>query len=1395
MEIEGAVFAANILTQIPATAIDFDGRILFWSKGAELLYGLTAEDVIGQPVRSCYAWEYLNDGDDQTVLSAIKQNGAWSGDLVHILGDGRRLFVETEVRLLHDDAGTEIGLSIVTRDASARLKREKDRSAEANRTEDEARQQWEQLRSSGDVLESFLENLPACICVKDEGGRNLFYNRAAREAVPASADFRGKTGKEIFGPELGERIHAIDLEVLASNEPVRTIEFLESDGIRRSFLVIKFPIQDARGSRFVGGISMDITESVRDQEELRKQAALLDLSSDAIFVTTLDGEITYWNQGAESLYGWTAEEAMGKDDRELLKAKLPLPYQQLVRVLLRDGHWEGEVTRSHRDGAIIEVLTKWSLLRDASGAPTARLVTNTDLTDIKFALQEVRLAQAKAEARAAELTAILDTMPAAVLIAHDRECTKMTGSRFVQELLQLPDGANPSKSAVPEERPAFRILQNGREIPSEELPIQQAAATGRPVSNCEFTVALEDGTTRDFFGHAAPLLNERGEVRGAVGAFIDVTERDLAEAEARRNEAILRSVMDATSDYVFLKDRNGRYLMMNRAASSVVGTTPEEALGKDDFDLFPREIAEYLQEEDREAIASDGSLTFELETPIANGLRHLHTVKSACRDANGEIIGVVGIGRDITERKALEDSLRTRERELSEAHRIARLGTWNWICGPDKSTLSEEVFRIFGRDPNSGGPAFAEMCAMCTPESARRLEGAVSQALSDGTSYEVDLEISMPDGSLRWIVGRGEVETWLDGKVASLRGTIQEITERKKNEQALTMSENRYRSLVRASAQIVWSTNCEGAATSGSPDWQAFTGLTGEADLGFGWLEAIHPDDRQPTIESWLHAVATGELYNFENRLRRHDGVYRHMAVRAVPVRDDAGRIVEWVGTHTDITDRKTAEQALLESEARFRKLFESDLLGICIPDRFGAFFEGNDEFLRIVGYTREDLEAGLVRWDVMTPPEYAELDALHIAEAAERGSCIPYEKEYIRKDGSRVPIACGYALLEDSQDVYIAFIQDLTQQKQAEAGLREREERFRVLAESLPEFVWIRDGDGRYIYCNQRLLDYVGKPPEWLQTHAFEAVHPDDVGATIENWKHSLETGEPYTNAYRLRRHDGVYRYFLARAVPMHNETGRVERWLGSTTDIHDQKIAEEGLRRAEKLNAVARLAASMSHEINNPLNSVVNSIYLALRDPTLKEDTRSHLTVAEQELARAAQVASQMLQYQNQSSAPALVDLSEIMDFVLNLFKSRLSSRSIVVEREYHTHEKLRCFSEEVRQVFANLISNSVDASNSRGKLRVRIAEGRSWSDPSEPGIRVTVADSGDGMPQAFQMRVFEPFVSTKDRTGTGLGLWVAEGIVKKHKGRITFRSSTDPRRHGTVFSVFLPRQTMNK
>ena len=489
-------------------------------------------------------------------------------------------------------------------------------------------------------------------------------------------------------------------------------------------------------------------------------------------------------------------------------------------------------------------------------------------------------------------------------------------------------------------------------------------------------------------------------------------------------------------------------------------------------------------------------------------------------------------------------------------------------------------------------------------------------------------------------------------------------------------------------------------------------------------------------------------------------------------------------------TDQKVTEKALRESESRFRKLFESDLMGIGLPDRFGAFRNCNDALLRLTGYTRADQDAGLVRWDTMTPPEYAEIDAEHIREALERGSCTPYEKEYIRKDGTRVPILCGYALLEDGGDEFIGFVLDLSRQKQVEDDLREREERFRVLAESVPPMIWMSNGDGENIYCNQRFPDYFGVQEAETMGFGWKTfMHPDDLEKTAAIWERCFETGEPYVNEFRLRRKDGMYRHFLGRAVPIRNEAGEIERWIGSATDVHDQKLAEAALRKSEKLATAGRLAASIAHEINNPLAGVTNALYLALLDESLGEDTKGYLKTAEQELLRVSHMTTQTLQFHKQPNLPARVDVSEIVEFVLELFRGRLASKNIVVNAECERGAFATCIGDEVRQVVANLVGNAMDAMPEGGRLRVRVRRIRGWAKGWVEGVKIAIADTGHGIPAVVLEHIFEPFVTTKEKTGIGLGLWASDEIVRKHGGWIRVRSLSEGTVSGTAFAIFIP------
>jgi signal transduction histidine kinase len=240
----------------------------------------------------------------------------------------------------------------------------------------------------------------------------------------------------------------------------------------------------------------------------------------------------------------------------------------------------------------------------------------------------------------------------------------------------------------------------------------------------------------------------------------------------------------------------------------------------------------------------------------------------------------------------------------------------------------------------------------------------------------------------------------------------------------------------------------------------------------------------------------------------------------------------------------------------------------------------------------------------------------------------------------------------------------------------------------------------------------------------------------------------------------------------------------------LAERHRAEDALRKSEKLAVAGRLAASIAHEINNPLESVVNLLYL-ISTSSLLEESKAYTQIAMSELARVSEIVTQTLRFYRQQSKPEMVQITEIVESALVLYQRRLISAQIVIERDFRECRPVFALAGELRQLIVNLVGNAVDAMASGGTLKIRITNTREYSQDARPGIRLTVADTGSGIQPEIKEKLFEPFVSTKGDTGTGLGLWVSSGIVQKHGGTIQVKSSAISPATGAVFSIFLPLQ----
>jgi two-component system CheB/CheR fusion protein len=312
-----------------------------------------------------------------------------------------------------------------------------------------------------------------------------------------------------------------------------------------------------------------------------------------------------------------------------------------------------------------------------------------------------------------------------------------------------------------------------------------------------------------------------------------------------------------------------------------------------------------------------------------------------------------------------------------------------------------------------------------------------------------------------------------------------------------------------------------------------------------------------------------------------------------------------------------------------------------------------------------------------------------------------------------------------------------------------------------------------------------------------YKAFHLNKQPFKPEEWPlvRSLTRGEVVTDEeIEYVRGDGTPVFLSVSSAPILDREGRIIAAVITFLDLTQRKGTEEVLRSTEKLAATGRLAASFAHEINNPLQTLGDVLYLLGQSTKLGEGERQYLATAHAELERVAHLTTSMLGFYRHSPSPVDLKICEVLDSVLKFYGPAIRSGKIMVEKRYDSQDMIRGFPSEIAQVFCNLVGNALEALTQEGTLELHVLASRDWGNPTRRGVRVFIADNGPGISGENRRRIFEPFFTTKGENGTGLGLWVASGIVDKHGGWIRVRSSTQPGRSGTCFAVFFPEQKVS-
>jgi signal transduction histidine kinase len=328
---------------------------------------------------------------------------------------------------------------------------------------------------------------------------------------------------------------------------------------------------------------------------------------------------------------------------------------------------------------------------------------------------------------------------------------------------------------------------------------------------------------------------------------------------------------------------------------------------------------------------------------------------------------------------------------------------------------------------------------------------------------------------------------------------------------------------------------------------------------------------------------------------------------------------------------------------------------------------------------------------------------------------------------------------------------------------------------------------DYRYLRLNNRQAAFFGLRPEQIVGRTLTEMAP------IEGLKELFDQvlgGTPVVN-YPLEgtliTDPDDYRYWTVSYFPVYSPDGTIQAITAASLEVTQQRKAELALLQSEKLAVVGRLASSIAHEINNPLESVTNLLYLAETSTSI-EEAMPYIQTAEIELRRASAITTQTLRFHKQATSPQEIEPSELVASVLSVYQGRIVNTGVQVQRSSRATRRIRCFEGEIRQVLSNLISNALDAMPGGGVLCVREREATNWR-TGEKGVDIIIADTGHGMPRSVVSRLFNPFFTTKGIIGTGLGLWVSKEIVERHRGTLHVRSTDSRTPHGTVFTLFLP------
>lgn len=915
-----------------------------------------------------------------------------------------------------------------------------------------------------------------------------------------------------------------------------------------------------------------------------------------------------------------------------------------------------------------------------------------------------------------------------------------------------------------------------------------------------------------------PIYDSNGKVAGLYCSLHETTDKVVTDQRRKEYEReIQRSALRAEEEHqrltallqaapvgISFADTTGKMLLSSEANTRLWGEHPfSESVGeygawkgwwadgseRHGQPIQPHEwgLARALR---GEVVTND---VVEIEPFGAPGTRKTVLLRATpVHNATGEIINAVVAQIDVTDRVKATAALKESEAKFRTITDAMPQMVWSTnekgYCDYCNQRWYDFTGVAFG---SASGEAWNDWIH---PDDQKRAWDRWRYSLDTGEAYEIEYRLRHHTGQYRWVLARALPIRAENGHITQWMGTCTDIDEKKQTEAALLDARLRLEAALTAADLGTWTWDLQNnkvyadhnvARLFGIPEGDA-NGAPAEV-----FLTRLHPKDIQRGRQLLQHSIDTGQPYRDSYRVRRQDGSYRHILARGKVEYDKDGKPIWLPGAVLDITQQKQAEEALVRSESKFRRLVEANVIGIVQYRVDGPLAEVNDAFLKMVGYTREEFERTGLSWRELTPPEWIEENEKALEQLRTTGRMENFVKEYFRKDGSRATVYMGAANFEGTSDEGIAYILDISGLKETERLLRESEAEFRTITNALPQIVWSGRADGHIDYCNQQWYDFSGHPAGSTYGDTWSnSVHPEDFQHVVDNWRHSVENGTLFELEYRLRHKSGDYRWVLGRGLPVRDEHGHILRWMGTCTDIQEQKLTQEALQQTDRQKD--EFLAMLAHELRNPLAPIASAAEL--------------LTVSRADEARVRQIGEVVSRQARHMTSliDDLLDVSRVTRGLIKLTREPVEVSNLMAETVEQVRPIMKANGHALElhlssdnawvngdkkrlvQVLANLLGNAAKYTPEGGHIVLQTSV-------TESEVALSVYDNGIGMSKELLARAFNLFAQgerTPDRSqgGLGIGLALVKKLVELHGG--TVEAQSEGLGKGSQFTLRLPR-----